>query len=235
MQNSRHSKFIEVDFSGSQFRGVDFSNVKISDAWLVDVDISGHVAGVTINGVDVTDFVEQQLDERHPIRKLLRATDPEGMRRAWSVLQQAAAETLARARRLPAALLDESVDGEWSYLQTLRHLVHAADRWVSAPVLADPQPVHPLGLPNPPYEDLPPAMSGFDARPNLEEVLIARRDRLNLVEHYLATATSEQLDREVQSPNGGKTSIRRCFHVVFKEEWWHDQYANRDLTIVERR
>ena len=192
MQNSRDSKFIEADFSGSQFRGVDFSNVKISDAWLVDVNISGHVAGVTINDVDVTEFVEQQLDERHPIRKLLTATDPDGMRRAWSALQQAAAETLDRARRLPAALLDESVEGEWSYLQTLRHLVYATDRWVSAPVLADSQPLHPLGLPNPPYEDPPPGMSGFDSRPNLEGVLIARCDRMNQVGHCLATATAEQ-------------------------------------------
>lgn len=94
MEDARGSRFIEADFSGSQFRGVDFSNVKISDAQLVDVDISGHVAGVTINGVDVTDFVEQQLDERHPIRKLLTAPDPDGMRGAWSALEQAAAETV---------------------------------------------------------------------------------------------------------------------------------------------
>ena len=74
MQDARGSKFIEADLSGSEFRGVDFSNVKISDAWLVNEEISGNVAGLTINGVDVTDFVEQQLDERYPVRK----------RRRWS-------------------------------------------------------------------------------------------------------------------------------------------------------
>ncbi len=233
MQNFRNSTFIEADFSGSQFRGVDFSNVTISDAWLFDVEISGEVAGVTINGVDVTHFVEQQLDERHPIRTLLRADDPEGMRRAWSALEQATAETVDRARRLPADLLEVSVDGEWSYLQTLRHLVFATDRWISGPVLSDPEPFHPLGLPNTPHDDLTPGRFDVEAQPALDEVLTARHDRRDRVRHHLATITAEQLDRQVLSPNGGTTSVRRCFHVVFKEEWWHDQYARRDLAILE--
>ena len=32
-------------------------------------------------------------------------------------------------------MLDASVDGEYSYLQTLRHLVFAIDRWITGPVL----------------------------------------------------------------------------------------------------
>ena len=77
-------------------------------------------------------------------------------------------------------------------------------------------------------------MFDFDARPDLEEVLIVRRDRMARVMRYLAGSTEERLDREVVSPNGGKCSVRVCFHVVFKEEWWHDHYAVRDLTILER-
>ena len=235
MQDARGSMFIEADLSGSHFRGVDFSNVKISDAWLVDVDISGHVAGVTINGVDVTDFVEAQLDERYPVRKLLTAPDPDGMRGAWSALEQAASETVERARRLPAALLDESVNDEWSFLQTLRHLIHATDRWITGPVLAEPEPVHALGMPNPPHEDLPPCVFDLDARPTLDEVLIVRHGRMNAVKSYVCNVSAEQLDREVSSPNGGKTTVRRCLQVVFKEEWWHNQYAIRDLTVLEHR
>ena len=235
MEDVRESRFIEADFSGSQFRGVDFSNVKISDAWLVNVDISGHVAGLTINGVDVTDFVEQRLDERYPIRKLLTATDPEGMRRACSALEQAAADTVARARRLPAALLDESVNEEWSFLQTLRHLVHAADRWITGPLLAASEPVHALGLPNPPYQDLPTGVFDLDARPTLDEVLLVRHARMNAVKKFLGDVSPGQLDREVSSPNGGKTTVRHCLHVVFREEWWHNQYAVRDLAILEDR
>jgi DinB superfamily/Pentapeptide repeats (8 copies) len=233
VQDSRGSTFIETDLSGSQFRGVDFSNVKISDAWLVDVDISGHVAGLTINGVDVTNFVEEQLDERYPVRKLLTATAPDGMRTAWSSLEQAASETVERARRLPAALLDESVHDEWSFLQTLRHLIYATDRWITGPVLAEPDAVHSLGMPNPPYEDLPRGVFDLDARPTLDEVLIVRHGRMNAVRKYVGNVKAEQLDLEVNSPNGGKTTVRRCLQVVFKEEWWHNLYAIRDLDVLE--
>jgi uncharacterized protein YjbI with pentapeptide repeats len=235
MQDARNSTFIEADLSGSQFRGVDFSNVKISDAWLVNVDISGHVAGVTINGVDVTDFVEEQLDERYPVRKLLNAPDPDGMRGAWSALELDASETVERARRLPAALLDESVNDEWSFLQTLRHLIYATDRWITGPLMAEPEPFHPLGMPNPPYDDLPNGAFDLDARPSLGGVLIARHARMNAVQKYLCNVSAAQLDREVSSPNGGKTTVHRCLQVVFKEEWWHNLYAIRDLNILEHR
>ena len=50
--------------------------------------------------------------------------------------------------------LDESVDEQWSYLETLRHLVFATDRWVTGPVLRDANPFHPLGMPNPPLDEV---------------------------------------------------------------------------------
>jgi hypothetical protein len=28
-------------------------------------------------------------------------------------------------------------------------------------------------------------------------------------------------------------AVTYCLHVVFREEWWHNQYANRDLAILE--
>ncbi|WP_204306594.1 DinB family protein, partial [Klebsiella pneumoniae] len=40
------------------------------------------------------------------------------------------AETVERARRLDPGLLHESVDGEWSFIHTLRHLAFATDTWV---------------------------------------------------------------------------------------------------------
>ena len=138
-----------------------------------------------------------------------------------------------RARRLPAALLDESVDDEWSFLQTLRHLIHATDRWITGPVLAEPEPVHALGMPNPPYEDLPPGVFDLEACPTLAEVLVVRHGRMNAVKNCVGGVSAAQLDREVSSPNGGKTTVRRCLHVVFREEWWHNQYATRDLTVLD--
>ena len=47
---------------------------------------------------------------------------------------------VARARRLPPTLLDERVNDEFSFIQTLRHLVFASDRWLTGPVFGDPEP-----------------------------------------------------------------------------------------------
>jgi hypothetical protein len=233
VEDHRGASFAEADFSGARFRGVNFSKVKISDAWLFDVDISGLVSNMKVNGVDVTTFVEGQLNQRHPERLLLAPNDPDGMRTAWRAVEEFTAATLARAQRLASEQLDVRVDDEWSYLETLRHLVFATDRWITAPVLHEPNPFHRLGLPNPPYDELPPGVFDLDAKPTLDDVLAVRRDRMDKVATLLATVTYDDLDQQVASPTGGRTSVRSCLHVVLREEWWHDQYANRDLAVLE--
>lgn len=52
---------------------------------------------------------------------------------------------------------------------------------------------------------------------------------------YLTTARDDDVNRPVPSPNGGSTSVRACFHVVIREEWWHNQYATRDLAVLADR
>ena len=44
-------------------------------------------------------------------------------------------------------LLHESVDGEWSFIETSRHLAFATDAWVRRVILGDPAPWDPLDLP----------------------------------------------------------------------------------------
>jgi hypothetical protein len=66
--------------------------------------------------------VYAELDRRYPDRARMRPTDPAGFRTAWDILERLWAGTIARARELPPELLHESVDGEWSFIQTLRHL-----------------------------------------------------------------------------------------------------------------
>ena len=90
---------------------------------LVDVDINGEIENVTINGVDVGPLVEAELDRRDPDRAKMRPTDPAGFREAWDIVERLWAGTVERARRLDPELLHESVDGEWSFIETLRHLV----------------------------------------------------------------------------------------------------------------
>ncbi len=232
MDDYTNARFLEADFSGARFHGVIFSNVKISDAWLFNVEISGLVGNLSVNGVEVGAFVEAELNERHPERLLLTPTDADGVRTAWKTIEAFSAATLVRARALPPEQLDESVNEEWSFLDTLRHLVFATDRWITGPVFGDANPFHPLGVPNPPLDEVPPGVFHLDARPTLDDVLAARRERMDRVAAFIADVDADELDRQVESPNGGATSVRSCLHVVFREEWWHDQYANRDLAIL---
>src|SRR5204862_6408661 len=100
--------------------GVVLQDVKITDA-RVDLELSGFIGRLVVNEVDVSAFVRETLDQRHPERAMLRATDLEELRAAWAMVVERADATLARARALPAPSLDLSVDGEYSYLETLRH------------------------------------------------------------------------------------------------------------------
>jgi hypothetical protein len=235
MEDHQNARFVEADFSGARFHGVNFSKVKISDARLFDVDISGLVGNLSVNGVDVSAYVEAELNQRHPERLLLAPFDPDGMRRAWKSIEDFSAATIDRARALPPDMLDESIDEEWSFLETLRHLVFATDRWITGPVLGDRKPFHPLGMPNPPLDEAPADVFDLEAKPAFDEVLAVRRERMDRVAELIKGIDADELSRGVPSPNAGTTTVMSCLHVVFREEWWHDQYANRDLAILERR
>ena len=94
MDDHKNARFLEADFSGARFHGVNFSNVKISDAWLFNVEISGLVGNLSVNGVDVSAYVEAELNQRHPERLLLAPFDPDGMRSAWKSIEDFSAATL---------------------------------------------------------------------------------------------------------------------------------------------
>ncbi|HEX5096405.1 MAG TPA: DinB family protein, partial [Acidimicrobiia bacterium] len=132
MQNAR---FREVDLSGARMHSMNLSNLKVTDAFIFNVELSGIVGNLKVNDVDVTGYVEAELNKRYPERLLLAPTDPAGFRTGWDAVTGLWAKTMERARALPDATLDESVDGEYTFLETLRHLVFAIDRWITEPVL----------------------------------------------------------------------------------------------------
>ena len=120
----------------------------IRGAVLVNVDIDGLIQDVTVNGVDVVPLVEAELDRRYPDRAKMRPADADGFRQAWDILERLWQQTVARARGMAPELLHERVDDEWSFIETLRHLVFATDAWVSRAILGQPSPWDPLGLPH---------------------------------------------------------------------------------------
>ena len=235
------SDFRAVSLRRSRFRGVAMDGVVMRDVDLVGVDITGEIVDVTINGVDVGPLIDAELDRRHPGREKMRATDPDGFRAAWDLLEELWAGTVARARGLDPDLLHESVDGEWSFIETLRHLVFATDAWIRRAVLGDPSPWDPLDLPWDEMPDTPGIPRDRDVRPSLDAVLALRRDRMSGVRAVLDGLTAGSLAAETQPvdtpgwPPPRSFPVRECLLVVLNEEWEHRLYGERDLAVLERR
>jgi hypothetical protein len=237
----RGSQFERVDLSGAQFRAVDMSRVVMRSVDLVDVDIHGEIENLTINGVDIGPLVDAELNRRHPLRSKMRPTDPAGLVEAWDILERLWAETVERARRLRPELLHESVGGEWSFIETLRHLVFATDSWVRRAIVGDPSPWDPLDLPWDEMPDTPGVPRDRDARPSLDAVLELRHDRMSTVRELIEGLTDAALDGDTEPvegpgwPHPRSYPVRMCLLVVLNEEWEHRLYAERDLDALEAR
>ena len=121
----RGARFVRADLSGVVMRGVDVHGADIDAPWLFNGE-----SFLRVNGVDVIPLVEAELNRRFPGRADRRAGDPDGLRAAWATLERTWAATLERAAAMPAGTVDVSVGGEWSFAQTLRHLVLATDTWL---------------------------------------------------------------------------------------------------------
>ncbi|MCU1450002.1 MAG: pentapeptide repeat protein [Acidimicrobiales bacterium] len=55
-----------VDFTGAQVRGALFNGSRLRGVELVDVEISGELQNVVVNGVDIAPLVEAELNRRMP-------------------------------------------------------------------------------------------------------------------------------------------------------------------------
>ena len=236
----RGASFTGADFAGANFRDCDLRQVKITDSWLVDVSVSGFVGNFVVNDVDVTAFVEGELDRRHPERVQLRAMRTADDRAMWDTIERLWPDTVARAGRLPEPALHLRVDDEWSFVETLRHLVFATDAWAGRTILDEPMPYHPLGLPHTSYPPADAAALGIDldARPPLAEVMEVRDNRMALVRGIVDGLTDAGLERvcpRLPAPGYPEEtrSVGRCLRVVMKEECEHRRYAVRDLAVLE--
>jgi hypothetical protein len=234
------ARFVETDLKGARFVGADLSRVVMRGVQVEEADIDApwlpESAYFRVNGVDVIPYVEAELDRRFPGRADRRADDPEGLRAAWAVLQSTWAATLDRAGAMPAGTVDISVDGEWSFAQTLRHLVLATDTWLRRGVLEIEQPFHPLGLMDAGTEGDGADRSVFTTEtPTYDDVLAARADRVALVGDFLATVTADELAAERKNPHAPEypETVRSCLHVILEEEWEHLRFAVRDLDAIE--
>jgi DinB superfamily len=237
----RGARFYVRDFTGAKFIDCDLTNVKVVDASLVDVDVSGYVEKLVVNGVDVTDFVATELDRRHPERVQFRqAETADDCRAVWDTIERTWSETIERAQQLPDQALYERVDDEWSFVQTLRHLIFITDAWASRTILDQERPYHPFGLPQTWYPSQDAAALGIDleAHPSFKEVMQVRGERMAVVRRIMDSLTADEMERLcARSPAPGypdeERSVVECLAVVMDEEIEHHRYATRDLAVLE--
>lgn len=212
--------------SGVVMRAVDVDRSEIDAPWLYD-------GSFMVNDVDVVPLVDAELNRRFPGRSERRATDPDGLRAAWAAVQSAWEAILERVAVMPDGTVDVSVDDEWSFAQTLRHLVLATDMWLGKAVLRREQPFHPVGLGArlPDWAD--PSVFATET-PTYPDVLEARAGRVAVVTEFLATVTAEDLGGQRSNPNAPdyQETVLSCLHTILEEEWEHQRYAVRDLDRI---
>jgi hypothetical protein len=238
----RGASFSDVDLREATFRSCDMRGAKI-DGRLVDVSVSGVIGNFVVNEIDVTEFVEAELQRRYPERARLKAMKTaDDYRAMWDTIERLWSDTVARVERLPEPVRHERVAGEWSFVETMRHLVFATDAWASRTVLDEPMPYHRLGLTHTSYPPDDAVALGIDlaAQPSYAEVMEVRTDRVALVRRILDDLSDAGLERMcTRTPAPGypdeQHSVGACLRVVMYEECEHRRYATRDLAVLEAR
>ncbi|HEY2271394.1 MAG TPA: hypothetical protein VGH30_01365 [Jatrophihabitantaceae bacterium] len=121
----RSARFDACDLSGMSLRDCDLRNLKTSDCWLVDVNISGRIRNLRVNDIDVTDYVNAELDRRHPERAQVRSMSTADDHRAmWRTIERLWTDVQARVDRptpmcLPPARRGSRSSGRWSATSTM--------------------------------------------------------------------------------------------------------------------
>ena len=234
-------RFVEEDLTGAEFRECELDGARFVGVVMQNVEIDGLVAHLVVNGVDVAGYVETELDRRHPVRLLIRSDQPADLRDAWRQLSADWATTISRMRQTPG-VEHQSVNHEWSALQTMRHLVFVHDSWFRRCCLGSTDLFTPIGI-GPSVEPYRQA-HGLDLslEPSLDEVVTVRRAQVAELGAWLASVTPEQLtatapvpDDDVWPPYARGRIVLQCLRTVLNEQWEHHRFTTRDLNLIADR
>ena len=233
------TRHVDEDLRGAEFRECDLTGARLIGVVMQDAVIDGLITNLVVNGVEVTEYVEAELDRRHPVRVLIRSEEPADLREASRQLHAGWAATIERIRRTPG-IERRSVNDEWSAVQTMRHLVFVHDSWFRRCVLGSTVLFTPMGLgieaiPGREEQGLDPS-----ADPSLDEVLAVRAEQAAELSGWLATVTPEQLaepapipDNDMWPPYARGRSVRQCLGTVLNENVEHHLFCVRDLDLIE--
>jgi hypothetical protein len=232
-------RYVDEDLHGAEFRECDLSGARLIGVVMPDAVIDGLVTNLVVNGVEVTGYVEAELDRRHPVRVLIRSDDPADLRVAARRLRAGWAATIERIRRTPG-IECRSVNDEWSAVQTLRHLVFVHDSWFRRCCLGSAERFTPMGI-GPDVEPYREA-HGLDRSldPDLDEVVRVRDAQAAELEAWLDEVTAAQLagpapvpGDDVWPPYARGRTVRQCLGTVLNETFEHHGFCVRDLDLIE--
>jgi hypothetical protein len=232
-------RFVDQDFSAAEFRECMFNGSRFIGVVMQDVEIDGLVTNLVVNGVEVTAYVDAELDRRYPVRVLIRSDAPADLLEGSRQLRADWTATVDRLRASPG-IEHRSVNGEWSAVQTLRHLVFVHDSWFRRCVLGSTQLFTPIGLATDYVPDRERQGLDLTAEPSLNEVVAVRDEQAAELDAWLKAATPAQLAATAPIPDGDGwppyargRSTRQCLSTVLDEEWAHHSFCVRDLELVE--
>jgi hypothetical protein len=155
-------------------------------------------------------------------------TDPALAQASAAAARDRLEATVGRAATFTEEQLQRGVDGEWSTVQSLRHLVLVIDLWLHRTIGGEPDPFHPMALPPSfmPPKLFPDSSIDPDARPSFDEACEVVRGRVAALGRYVETVTPDELARPIESHAG---TVGGALSVIYTELAAHDRFINRDL------
>lgn len=233
------TRYVDEDLHDAEFRECDLTGARLIGVVMQNAVIDGLVTNLVVNGVEVTEYVEAELDRRHPVRTLIRSDDPADLREASRQLHATWATTIDRIRRTPG-IEHRTVNDEWSAAQTMRHLVFVHDSWFRRCCLSSTALFTPMGI-GPtvePYREAHGLNLSLD--PTLNEIVSVRATQTAELETWLDKVTAAQLaapapvpDDDVWPPYARGRSVRQCLGTVLNETFEHHNFCARDLNLIE--
>ncbi|MGV9298832.1 DinB family protein [Amycolatopsis sp. NPDC003676] len=232
-------RYVDEDLNGAEFRECDLTGARLIGVVMQDAVIDGLVSNLVVNGVEVGEYVEAELDRRYPVRVLIRSEDPVDLREAARQLRKGWAATVERIRSAPG-IERRSVNDEWSAAQTMRHLVFVHDSWFRRCCLGSTELFTPMGI-GPdvgPYREAHGLDRSLD--PSLDEIVRVRDEQAAELGAWLDEVTAAQLEApapvpedDVWPPYARGRSVRQCLRTVLNETFEHHGFCVRDLDLIE--
>jgi hypothetical protein len=158
-----------------------------------------------------------------------------------AVIDRLVANLVVNGVEVPEGSGHVRVGGEWSAVETLRHLVFVHDSWFRRCCLGSAEAFSPIGL----APDYVPhqAEQGVDraASLSLHDLLAVRDAQGAELERWLSAMSAGELSAPAPVPAGqgwppyarGKP-VLECLHVVLNEEWAHHSFCVRDIDLLGR-